>query len=125
MKGKIFESIGSRIANAAQNGFSAMMSIFKKKVEGRHVEQPVELPVEQTPIFDAETPQMSEQVTRPKIKRLVEHDTVEEKEVKVVGKIDLDALNQRTRPIKKSRKQLERDRKIRAKENKAKNDTDS
>ena len=30
--------------------------------------------------------------------------------LKVIGKIDLDALNQRTRPVKKSRKQLKRER---------------
>lgn len=35
-------------------------------------------------------------------------------EVKVVGKIDLDAMNQRTRPPKKTREQLERERRQRA-----------
>ncbi len=35
-------------------------------------------------------------------------------EVKVVGKIDLDSMNQRTRPPKKSREQLEKERKSRA-----------
>ncbi len=35
-------------------------------------------------------------------------------EVKVVGKIDLDAMNQRTRPPKKSREQLERERRQRS-----------
>jgi len=35
-------------------------------------------------------------------------------EVRVVGKIDLDAMNQRTRPPKKSRSQLEAERKARA-----------
>jgi translation initiation factor IF-2 len=34
-------------------------------------------------------------------------------EVKVVGKIDLDSMNQRTRPLKKTREQLEIDRKAR------------
>jgi len=31
-------------------------------------------------------------------------------DIKIVGKIDLDALNQRTRPVKKSKKQLKMER---------------
>ncbi|MBN2481120.1 MAG: translation initiation factor IF-2 [Bacteroidales bacterium] len=38
---------------------------------------------------------------------------VKDVEVKVVGKIDLNAMNQRTRPLRKSREQLEQDRKAR------------
>ena len=48
---------------------------------------------------------------------LVETETLEE--LKVVGKIDLNALNQRTRPQKKSRRQLERERKARVQQHKA------
>ena len=40
------------------------------------------------------------------------------KDVKVVGSIDLDAINQRTRPPKKSRQERERDRKEQRKSNK-------
>jgi translation initiation factor IF-2 len=39
---------------------------------------------------------------------------IKDVEVKVVGKIDLDSMNQRTRPPKKTREQLEIDRKARA-----------
>ena len=121
MKGTNFGSIGSRMANAAQHGITAIRDFFRKKAVGRHVEQPVELPVDQKPITaermdDGEAPQMSEQGRSPKVKRLVEHDTLKASELKVIGKIDLDTLNQRTRPIKKSRKQLEKDRKKRANE---------
>ena len=38
--------------------------------------------------------------------------------VKVVGKIELNTLNQRTRPVKKSKRQLEKERKMRAKQSK-------
>jgi translation initiation factor IF-2 len=39
---------------------------------------------------------------------------IKDVEVKVVGKIDLDSMNQRTRPPKKTREQLEKERKSRA-----------
>jgi len=38
---------------------------------------------------------------------------MKENELKIIGKIDLDAINQRTRPIKKSKKQLEKERRFR------------
>ena len=41
------------------------------------------------------------------------------KDVKVVGTIDLDAINQRTRPPKKSKQEKERDRREQRKANKA------
>jgi len=120
MKGKDLGSMGSLIAKAAQHGISSMMNFFKKKGEKNHVEQPAELPVEQTPVIDekadnVEAPQQPEQVKVTKVKRLVEHDMCKTSELKVVGKIDLDALNQRTRPVKKSKRQLEKDRKKRIK----------
>jgi len=129
MKGTNFGSIGSRMTNAAQHGISTIRDFFKKKVVENHVELPVELPVNQAPIIaermdeGEKTPNITEPERSPKVKRLVEHDMPKASELKVVGKIDLDALNQRTRPIKKSRRQLERDRKKRANHNKATNDT--
>ena len=39
--------------------------------------------------------------------------------IKIVGKIDLDAMNQRTRPKKKSRRKLEKERKERIHKQKA------
>jgi len=118
MKEKDFGSMGSRIAKAAQHGISAMKNFFKKKGEENHIGQPAEMPVEQTPVIEekvdkGEAPQQDEQVTIKKVKRLVEHDMCKTNELKVVGKIDLDALNQRTRPVKKSKRQLEKDRKER------------
>jgi len=120
MKEKSLDSTGNRIAKAVLHGISFIMKIFKKKEEENHVEQPVELSVVQTPMIsevmdDAENTQIPQPTERKKINRLVEHDAGKASELKVVGKIDLDALNQRTRPVKKSRRQLERDRKIRTK----------
>jgi translation initiation factor IF-2 len=121
MKEKNFGNIGNRIAYAAQHGISAIKNFFEKKVEKNQVEhpveRPVELPVEQTPIIaermdKVEIPQVSEQVKITKVRRLVEHDTYKS-ELKVIGKIDLDALNQRTRPVKKSRRQLKKERRER------------
>ena len=122
MKGTNFGSIGSRMANAAQHGISVIRDFFKKKVVTHHIELPVESPVDQATIIaeridgDEKNPNITEQERSPKVKRLVEHDMPKASELKVVGKIDLDTLNQRTRPKKKSRRQLERDRKKRAKE---------
>ena len=52
--------------------------------------------------------------------RLLEDDTSQAKEIKVVGKIDLDALNQRTRPKKKTKEQLVKERIMRTKKRKSK-----
>ena len=51
------------------------------------------------------------------MERLVEANTLND--LKVIGKIDLNAINQRTRPKKKSKRQLERERKARVKQQKA------
>ena len=50
------------------------------------------------------------------VERLVEAETLDD--LKVIGKIDLNALNQRTRPKKKSKKQLEKERKERIQQQK-------
>ena len=71
------------------------------------VEKPV---VEPQPVVESEP--------HVEVERLmVEPEKLDE--LKVVGKIDLNALNQRTRPQKKSRRQLERERKARVQQHKA------
>ncbi|MDR2037926.1 MAG: translation initiation factor IF-2 [Bacteroidales bacterium] len=53
------------------------------------------------------------------VERLVEQETSIDSEIKVVGKIDLSSINQRTRPQKKSKQELERERKARTQQHKA------
>jgi len=74
-------------------------------------EKPVPVPV-------PDPPPVTESESHIEVERLlIEHETLDE--LKVVGKIDLNALNQRTRPQKKSRRQLERERKARVQQHKA------
>ncbi len=61
-------------------------------------------PVEEVRIEEPVIPEEVEIFHRPEIKDV---------EVKVVGKIDLESMNQRTRPPKKTREQLEKERKSR------------
>ena len=61
---------------------------------------------------DAEALQMCEKSENPEQIMPVDHP---KREVTVIGKIDLDAINQRTRPKKKSKKELEAERKLRVK----------
>ena len=65
-------------------------------------ESSVEILPEQTEAEMAAIAEEEENFIKPEIKEL---------EVKVVGKIDLDSMNQRTRPPKKSRQQKEEERK--------------
>ena len=51
-------------------------------------------------------------VSRP-AEEVIHKMEIKDVEVKVVGKIDLDSMNQRTRPAKKTREQLEKDRRSR------------
>ena len=44
--------------------------------------------------------------------------------IKIIGKIDLDAMNQRTRPKKKSRSELKKERKERAQKQKTADTTE-
>jgi translation initiation factor IF-2 len=72
-------------------------------------------PVEEMPVQEPEMPKDNE--GEVEVERLVEAETLDD--LKVVGKIDLNALNQRTRPKKKSKQQLERERKERTQQQKA------
>ena len=81
------------------------------------VAEPV-APIAELPIPVPEPPLPVESASSVEIDRLlVGHETLDE--LKVVGKIDLNALNQRTRPQKKSRRQLEKERKARVQQHKA------
>jgi len=88
--------------------------IVERKEEKKPVEHPKIADFEEETAKAVETgpeiPELSpvddeDMVIRPEIKDL---------EVKVVGKIDLDSMNQRTRPVKKTREQLEQERKARS-----------
>ena len=83
--------------------------------------KPVTVVVEPAPVAVKPVPEPTptvESVTPVEVERLlVETETLDE--LKVVGKIDLDAINQRTRPQKKTRRQLERERKARVQQHKA------
>jgi translation initiation factor IF-2 len=76
------------------------------------------------PIIDVDTTDTSEvvpEVAKPQPEvtpRLVEQEPIDS-DIKVVGKIDLSSLNQRTRPQKKSRQELEKERKARTLQYKA------
>jgi translation initiation factor IF-2 len=61
----------------------------------------------------AEVEEKEKKEEEEKTDEIVETDVPRMEELKVVGKIDLDALNQKTRPAKKSRKEREKERKER------------
>jgi len=61
----------------------------------------------------AEVEEKKKKEEEEKTDEIVETDVPRMEELKVVGKIDLDALNQKTRPAKKSRKEREKERKER------------
>jgi translation initiation factor IF-2 len=67
--------------------------------------QPVVVARDETPVVEIPVKNGDENFLKPEIRDV---------EVKVVGRIDLDAMNQRTRPPKKTREQLERERRQRA-----------
>jgi translation initiation factor IF-2 len=79
--------------------------------------KPVESPVEITTPVESEVivPPVVEPRVDEVISKVVEEvflkPEIKDVEVRVVGKIDLDSMNQRTRPAKKTREQLEKDRK--------------
>jgi translation initiation factor IF-2 len=70
--------------------------VADKKVEAEEIKEPI--------------PEIIEPVQKHKVK---EKPKEEESQVKVVGRIDLDSMNQRTRPPKKTKEQKEEERKVR------------
>ena len=103
------------------------MPVEEKPVEEKLVEKPVEKPAEPAPTVIEEKAPVVEEIKQEEpvsqeeetheVERLVKSETLDD--LKVLGKIDLNALNQRTRPKKKSKKQLERERKERSQQQKA------
>jgi translation initiation factor IF-2 len=90
---------------------------FAKKEQPKPVE-PQEKPKEEPPVENKEEVILAEAEPLPKDKAPVEEEVfikpdIKDVEVKVVGKIDLDSMNQRTRPPKKTREQIESERKSR------------
>ena len=83
----------------------------KKPVEPK-IPEPLQQPEKQV----VQEPEKPEPETH-EIERLVEPETLDD--LKVIGKIDLDALNQRTRPKKKSKGQLRKEQKERIQQQKA------
>lgn len=80
--------------------------------------EPEEMPEVQTPASETkeEIPEVKEEPQEPGTPFKLAQPAL--KDVKVVGTIDLDAINQRTRPPKKSKQEKERDRKELRKGNK-------
>ena len=80
--------------------------------------EPEEMPEVQTPASETkeEIPEVKEEPQEPGTPFKLAQPAL--KDVKVVGTIDLDAINQRTRPPKKSKQEKERDRKELRKSNK-------
>lgn len=75
---------------------------------------PVEIP-EQKPVEIPE-PQIPEEVPEEPVSDMIETEIPKVEEVKVVGKIDLKNINQRTRPAKKTREEKDKERRERMKQ---------
>ncbi|KOH44741.1 translation initiation factor IF-2 [Sunxiuqinia dokdonensis] len=89
----------------------------KPKEEEKQIETPkaeVSKPVEPKPVPEEEKPAEVEKQTEP-IEE-VQTNIPKVDEVKVVGRIDLSSINQKTRPTKKTKKQKEDERKERDKQ---------
>jgi translation initiation factor IF-2 len=93
----------------------------EKPVPEDEVKEKTEIPVQEAPVPvpepEAEVPPVIvPPVEEPAVRgeEVFLKPEIRDVEVKVVGKIDLEAMNQRTRPPKKTREQLEQERKGRA-----------
>ncbi|MDR1866266.1 MAG: translation initiation factor IF-2 [Bacteroidales bacterium] len=90
------------------------------------VEKPAEEPVAEAPAAPQEPVVTEEVAPQPPaetpevqtVERLVEQKVIDS-EPKVIGKIDLSSINQRTRPQRKTKQELERERKARTQQYKA------
>ncbi|MBN1159128.1 MAG: translation initiation factor IF-2 [Bacteroidales bacterium] len=83
----------------------------EKKEESLRKEEPEEIQV-----HDQESSKGKDTIEKRPVSEREEvfiKPEVKDVEVKVVGKIDLEAMNQRTRPVRKGREQLEQERKAR------------
>jgi translation initiation factor IF-2 len=87
-------------------------AVEKSPAVEKPVEKPVEKKVEKTPV--AETKVEAPKATPTQApEELMEMQVPKVDEVKVVGKIDLQNINQRTRPAKKSKEEKDKERKER------------
>jgi translation initiation factor IF-2 len=84
----------------------------KTEAPNAEVKAPVAAPREEKPAVKEEKQQAAEEEVRTE-PELLTTNVPKVEEVKVVGRIDLDLLNQKTRPAKKSKKQKEEERKDR------------
>ncbi|MFA9392733.1 MAG: translation initiation factor IF-2 [Prolixibacteraceae bacterium] len=111
-------------AKPAENTKEQAVNKQTEKHAEKHSEKPVEKPIEKPHEKPVEKPVEHKQaVHTEKAKPTHNLDIVDnnirtnvpkvENDVKVVGRIDLDTINQRTRPPKKSKKQREEERKSR------------
>jgi translation initiation factor IF-2 len=92
--------------------------IVKEEPEPVATKEEPEIPVmepeaETVPEPEVERPAPESEVVAPKSTENFYKQEIKDVEVKVVGKIDLEAMNQRTRPAKKTREQLEVERRSR------------
>ncbi len=88
----------------------------KKAEKAKEIEKVEEKPQEEEPV----KLEKKEEPVKVKEEIIVETDVPKVEEVKVVGKIDLKNINQKTRPAKKSREEKEKERRERLKQRSAK-----
>jgi len=89
-----------------------------KKVEEKSEDKPAEEKVEKK-VEAKETPEQEDKAEEPE-EKIIETDIPKVEEVKVVGKIDLKNINQKTRPAKKTKEEKEKERQERQKKKAAK-----
>ncbi|WP_346855226.1 translation initiation factor IF-2 [uncultured Draconibacterium sp.] len=87
-------------------------AVEKTPAVEKPVEKPVEKKVEKTPVAETKVEAPKETPT-PAPEELMEMQVPKVDEVKVVGKIDLQNINQKTRPAKKSKEEKDKERKER------------
>ena len=85
------------------------------ELEPEIIEETTEPEPEETKIEAVEEETQPEEVDKEE-EKLVKTDVPKVEEIKVVGKIDLQNINQKTRPAKKSREEKEKDRRERLKQ---------
>ncbi|WP_346858664.1 translation initiation factor IF-2 [uncultured Draconibacterium sp.] len=87
-------------------------AVEKTPAVEKPVEKPIEKKVEKTPVAETKVEAPKETPT-PAPEELMEMQVPKVDEVKVVGKIDLQNINQKTRPAKKSKEEKDKERKER------------
>ncbi|MCY1720469.1 translation initiation factor IF-2 [Prolixibacteraceae bacterium Z1-6] len=89
-------------------------AIEEKPVREKPIEaKPVEKKVEKEPVVETKVETPAEKTPAPAQEEMIEMEVPKVEEVKVVGKIDLKNINQKTRPAKKTKEEKEKERKER------------